>query len=43
MMTVSYRFLALIAAVALTVTTFVLPAYAGPVPAPQSFVAGPGR
>jgi hypothetical protein len=42
-MSVSSRFLALIAAAALTATTFVLPAYAGPAPAAQTVALVAGR
>ncbi len=42
-MSVTSRLLALIAAAALTATTFVLPAYARPVPVAQTLVAEQGR
>jgi hypothetical protein len=42
-MSVSSRFLALIAAVAMTATTFVLPAYVGPAPVLQNSVTNSGH
>lgn len=42
-MSVASRFLALIAAVAMTATTFVLPAYVGPAPVLQNSVTNSGH